>query len=89
MFTGGTTGSVGIVLALEAFFLSIGWVYLTDKLFQDFSYAASRTKISTRILFSWTLASSLTIFALLVFEVANVLDQGYICSCDSIMDPLH
>lgn len=68
--------SVGIVVALEAFFFSIGWVYLTDKLFQDFSDAASRTKVSTRVLFSGTLASSLTIFALLVFEVANVLDQG-------------
>jgi hypothetical protein len=69
-------GSVSAVLALEGLFFSIGWVYLTDRLFQDFSDAAA-TKLSTRILFSGTLASSLTLFALLISEIANVLDQGY------------
>ncbi|KAJ1928406.1 hypothetical protein IWQ60_002071 [Tieghemiomyces parasiticus] len=73
--------SLVLGLSLAAFFL-FAWVFLVKQLFRDYrrelttGTAASERATGAQVLFSLTLTFSLTLFELIIFEIADILDRG-------------
>ena len=63
-----------IILSIEILFFLFAWLYVSDRLCQDFP----STHTLVRISFSCTLAVSCILFLLLIFEVGQVLDERYV-----------
>ena len=76
-----------LVLTTQLLFFAVGWLFLTQKLFIDYSYsqpANSYQKSSLRLLsrrqgvillFSLTFAMSCTLFELIIFEIMDILNR--------------
>ncbi|KAL1923893.1 uncharacterized protein VTP21DRAFT_6928 [Calcarisporiella thermophila] len=58
----------------QALFFAVGWIFLVQKLFQD--YEAPSDRRGVQLVFALTFSCSCTLFELIIMEILNILSIG-------------
>ncbi|RKP07819.1 Abscisic acid G-protein coupled receptor-domain-containing protein [Thamnocephalis sphaerospora] len=65
-----------VTLGAQALYFAFGWVFLVNKLFQDYAVDSRRHTTGVQAIFSLTFSLSCGLFQLVIFEITGALTQN-------------
>jgi hypothetical protein len=67
-----------VALGAQALYFAIGWVFLVNKIFQDYAVASQKHTTGIQTVFSLTFGLSCGLFQLIIFEITDTLTRAQV-----------